>query len=121
MGLGLRVLLAVNDSTAQPGSPPECSASVSKNHNTVYTTTKSGEGGANRVRVALAVSFTCTSSHCCLLFCSTTGSETRACAPVCYQLKPRHVREGDDQRIHSVGPAGHGSIDSRGQTFRLRP
>src|SRR6266702_230027 len=60
---GLRVLLAANDSTAQPGSTPGCSASVSKNHNTISTTPKCGEGGANRVRVALGVSFACTLSR----------------------------------------------------------
>ncbi len=55
IGLGRRALLAVKDSTTQPGSTPECSASVSKNHNTIYATPKGGEEGANRVRVMLGV------------------------------------------------------------------
>ncbi|SRR6266702_575806 len=89
MGLGLRVLLAINDSMAQPGSTPECSASVNKNHNTIYTTPESGEVDAHRVRVALG----CDSPALRVIACSTTGSRIRACAPVCRKLKPSQTCE----------------------------
>jgi len=102
IGLRLRVLLAADDGTAQPGSPPECSASVSKNHNTIYETPKSGKGGTNRLRVALGVSFTCTWSRYCLLLDGGKWDPS-LCTSVINSNLVEHAREGDDGRIHSVG------------------
>jgi hypothetical protein len=79
--------LAVNNGIAQPGSTPECSASIRKNRNTRYTTPTGEEGGANGVRVALGVLFTCTPSRYYLLLCSTIGSGIRACLLPCHQIK----------------------------------
>src|SRR6266702_3953220 len=69
---GLRVLLAANDSTAQPGSTPGCSASVSKN-TTRYPRHRNVEREVLTESESRSGCHSPVLCHVMLLLCSTIG------------------------------------------------
>ncbi len=108
--------MVVKNSTAQLSSTPECTASVCKNHDTIYAAPKSGEGGANRV--AVEVPFTCTSSHYSMLLDDWKWDP--GLRQACHHLEP--VRKGDGERIHGVGHeySSDGQIVQTAEVYQVR-
>ncbi len=110
--------LAVNDSTSQPGSTPEC---FGKNHDTVHTTSKSRERGANRLRVVLGVSFTCTWSRYCLLLCSKIGSDPSSHTGVPSTQTESNMWERETTREYTVSAWPTRIEIHRDRPFRSHP